>query len=97
MVDFSDVLAHDPIIYQVLNRLFSNFLISAPVHKDISTTLGVSLDRKAGKLVNELYRQLNSHSEPAKYLTDLCDALDPIEDPALQSVVNKIKMSLSNQ
>ena len=96
MADFSNVLAHDPIIYQVLDRLFSNFLISTPVKNDISTTLGVPLDRKASKLVDELYRQLNSHSEPVEYLTKLCDALDPIEDPALQCVVNKIKMSLSN-
>ncbi|XP_019857519.1 PREDICTED: uncharacterized protein LOC109585817 [Amphimedon queenslandica] len=97
MADFANALAHDPIIYLVSDRLFSHSLISAPVHKDINTTLGVSLHIKASKLVNEVYRQLNSHNEPVQYLTDLCDALDLVEDQPLQSVVaNKIKMFLSN-
>lgn len=97
MADFANVLAHDPIIYLVADRLFSHSLISAPVHKDIISTLGVSLHMKASKLVNEVFRHLKSHSEPVQYLTDLCDALDLIEDPLLKSVVtNKIRMSLSN-
>lgn len=91
MADLTSAIAHDPTVYEASMRLFSNLLIPEAVHKDVCTTLGVPLDHKARQIVNELYRQLQGHSEADKYLIEVCNALEIIEDPRLNCVVAKIR------
>ena len=79
--DLNSAIAHDPTVYEVSMRLFSNLLIPEAVHKDVCTTRCVPLDHKARQIVNGLYRQLQGYSEADKYLIKVCNALETIEDP----------------
>ena len=59
------------------------------MHKDVYTTRCVPLDYKACQIINELYRQLQGHSEADKYLIEVCNALETIEDPRLNQDIRK--------
>ena len=60
------------------------------MYQDILTTEGVSNYRKASRLVNDLYNQLNACSESKQYLTEICDVMLEQDDQALKKIANQI-------
>ena len=79
-------------LIDVTNKLFAKELITSET-KDKIFVLGLLTDNtKASQLMSALQRQLEGHSEPDKYLINICDALITIEDNSdLVELANTIK------
>ena len=75
----------------VINKLFAKGLITMETRDKMFVT-GLTEYTKASQLMSALQRQLEGHSEPEKYLINVCDALITIEDNLpLVELANTIK------
>ena len=79
-------------LHDVTNELFAKGLITSKI-KDKMFVMGLLTDdTKASQLMSALQTQLEGHSEPDKYLINICDALITIEDNSdLVELANTIK------
>ena len=79
-------------LHDVTNELYAKELITSET-KDKIFVMGLLTDNtKASQLMSALQRQLEGHSEPDKYLINICDALITIEDNSdLVDLANTIK------
>ena len=75
----------------VTNELFAKRLITLETSNKMFLIF-LTDNTKASQLMSALQRQLEGHSEPDKYLINICDALITIEDNSdLVELANTIK------
>ena len=78
-------------LHDVTSELFAKGLIALETNDKMFVT-GLTDNEKASQLMSALQRRLEGHSEPDKYLINICDALITIEDNSdLVELANTIK------
>ena len=79
-------------LHDVTNELFVKRLITLETRDKMFVMGLLTDDTKASQLMSALQRKLEGHSEPDKYLINICDALITIEDNSdLVDLANTIK------
>ena len=82
---------------RIMNKLFTNQLITKDVYNDITTTLCYSVYQKGSKVVTELHRQIQSSNVSEQILLKICDVLISTEDKGLKETAAKMKSLLLRQ
>ena len=78
-------------LQNVADKLYTKGLITLDTRDKMFVT-GLTDNEKASQLMSALQKQLKGHSEPEKYLINVCDALITIEDHlSLVELANTIK------
>ena len=90
--DLTDAIC--PVLYNVTSKLYSNGLIPLETKDYIVTTLGISDNLKAHKLMIVIEQTAATHDNN-EYLIDICNVLRNQQIPKLRDIATNILHQLS--